>query len=142
MFLSSLPVFFASLVVAAAWVAVLALIRGKQPETTREYQPKYGVWALGLGVVALVFTLARHAYDGVFGILCFWMGTHPVLDMTTLLFCGICGPLAVWLGIRSHREEGTNLWASAGIYCGAIPTVGFVIAECILIGLLVLHTTI
>lgn len=131
MFASSLGVVFASLGIAVAWavfITIVVFMKDKQPQIVREYRARYGMWPLGLGVASLAFVWARFRYDGLFGILCFWTGTHPVLDMTTLFFCGVCGPLAIWLGAKSRREERENWWATVGTYCGAIPTAAFILA--------------
>ena len=42
--------------------------------------------------------------------------------------CPLCGPFAIWLGIRSQREEGPNALAIVGIVLGAIGTAAVVAA--------------
>ena len=51
-----------------------------------------------------------------------------VLSTFTILFCGILGPLAFWLGIRSRRDGEVRTIALVGLVSGAIATVVFAVA--------------
>ena len=49
------------------------------------------------------------------------------LGIAGLVMCPICGPFALWLGIRSQREEGPNTLAIVGIVLGAIAAVAMLV---------------
>lgn len=51
-----------------------------------------------------------------------------VLSTFTILFCGILGPLAFWLGIRSRRYGEVRTIALVGLVSGAISTLVFAVA--------------
>ena len=123
---------FSPYLVAFAWALFLIgarLSRGRLrgSQTVSGLGVKYGVSSSVLGTTSLTFVAVRVAIEGPTG-LSIWIlmvGPKPLLSMATLLLCGVCGPMAIYLGIRSLRTEEENLWAFVGISSGVIPAACF-----------------